>query len=84
MLDVLEPFFCQAELPFLEFAADKDKTLFLGFAQRLQARALGGRLPAQADGAVQQYHYLDNLISPWLVRKRAVIALRISRRNDRR
>ncbi len=81
-LDVLKTLFRQAELPFLEFPTNKDETLFLGFAQSLQARTFGGRLPIQANGAVQQYHYLDNLVSPLLMLKRALIASRLRSRND--
>jgi hypothetical protein len=56
----------QAELPLLELAANLDKALLLGFVQGLQAGALRGRLPIDADGSVQQNQDLDNGVSPWL------------------
>jgi hypothetical protein len=58
---------CQTELTFLKFPADKDEALFFGFAQSFQARAFGGRLPIHAKSAMQQYHYLDNFVSPALM-----------------
>jgi hypothetical protein len=70
--NIFEAALCQTELSFLKFPADKDEALLFGFAQSLQARAFWGRLPIHANGAVQQYHYLDNFVSPGLMRTAAI------------
>ena len=66
-LDIFRAQLCQTELSFLKFPADQDEALLFSFGQCLQACAFGGRLPIHANGAVQQYHYLDNFVSPWLM-----------------
>ena len=66
-LDIFGAQLCQTELSFLKFPADQDEALLFSFLQCLQACAFGGRLPIHANGAVQQYHYLDNFVSPWLM-----------------
>jgi len=58
---------CQTELSFLKLPADNDEALLFGFAQSLQAYAFRRRLPTKASGAVQSYHYLDDLVSPRLM-----------------
>jgi hypothetical protein len=66
-LDIFGAQLCQTELSFLKFPADQDEALLFGFAHWLQACAFRGKLPIHAIGAVQQYHYLDNFVSPWLM-----------------
>ncbi|WP_405048991.1 MULTISPECIES: hypothetical protein [unclassified Rhizobium] len=70
--DIVGAQLCQTELSFLKFPADQDEALLFGFAQCLKACAFRGRLPIHAIGAVQQYHYLDNRVSPWLMQTAAL------------
>jgi hypothetical protein len=78
----------QSELSFLKFPTNLDEALLFGFIQCPQAGPFGRRLPVGAVGAVQQYHYLDNLVSPcpvqtafvskgWFIRRNLLASLPI-------